>query len=752
MEVEEQVDIQTQQIQSQQNSRKSSQNFSEKRQKIIKKQKKQHQKRKSSKGDLYKPVSKEASENDKKIDLKICKFLDIQPSTILCMATNPTNKKLILIGRNNGTIEVWKLDQKICIFQQQLEKYVIPQRLIWTTQNINENLKEEKEYLVDDPSFLESFLLFSQNGSIFLYSLQDSSPLHWYSTGSRIWDASILNGVFLTAHEDGVIRCFSIEEDLKIQLLSSSPPYNNRCLSVCFDNQKIDNSFFVSLSDGTIKKCNKNFQVQLNMRCEKKVFAWQLVHTQNDILIAGSNEGSIFFFETKFGTLIKSYKKHEADILQMKLHPFLPKLYCTGSDSKIIVYDVSSPQNISFLQEFRGQSHDIFALDFVNNNELVSGGYTTDLCFYELSDGAFQQKKHVISLQTLDQLIAYNSKLQLVTVQKPFSLEIYQMDSQNYQFNIEIQSKNKINSFFQVGHYVGYTTNQDTYVFKIQQNKTSLKKEFYIQEGFKNIIFSIVNKQVIFQDSQNQLGYIQLSKNERQQAASQNQSPYKQIKIIASLDPALFNAQNMLMGPFDKSVIIGSKINSTIIEYSLEEQDRILYRVPNMYDQKETTFSTYKYFRSTNQLVVVYDNKKFVIFDMQERQLSKYSKDNIERYPQNFMKNQTPILQVFQHPKIKKRLIFYSSYYFTVVDLSIPFYLSAHNQKKQNLIKQDNNNDSNINANNEKQKQEAFKQINMQKPMIALRENADQLVVFETDFTSMIANLAEPVVSKKFNV
>lgn len=36
--------------------------------------------------------------------------------------------------------------------------------------------------------------------------------------------------------------------------------------------------------------------------------------------------------------------------------------------------------------------------------------------------------------------------------------------------------------------------------------------------------------------------------------------------------------------------------------------------------------------------------------------------------------------------------------------------------------------------------------------MIALRENADQFVVFETDFTSMIANLAEPVVSKKFNV
>lgn len=40
----------------------------------------------------------------------------------------------------------------------------------------------------------------------------------------------------------------------------------------------------------------------------------------------------------------------------------------------------------------------------------------------------------------------------------------------------------------------------------------------------------------------------------------------------------------------------------------------------------------------------------------------------------------------------------------------------------------------------------------MKKAMLGVRNNGESLTVFEIDFTKMIEALAEPVVSKKFNV
>lgn len=76
---------------------------------------------------------------------------------------------------------------------------------------------------------------------------------------------------------------------------------------------------------------------------------------------------------------------------------------------------------------------------------------------------------------------------------------------------------------------------------------------------------------------------------------------------------------------------------------------------------------------------------------MFERQLSKYSRENMQKFPSSLLKNSIPILNVIQHPKIKKRLIFTSIYYFFVVDLSVPFKFRFVSNK---------NNSNNINNNN----------------------------------------------------
>lgn len=56
----------------------------------------------------------------------------------------------------------------------------------------------------------------------------------------------------------------------------------------------------------------------------------------------------------------------------------------------------------------------------------------------------------------------------------------------------------------------------------------------------------------------------------------------------------------MVLGPNEKSLIVGSKVNSTIVEYSLTEENKILYKIPNMFEKDETSFTVLKYFKSTN--------------------------------------------------------------------------------------------------------------------------------------------------------
>jgi hypothetical protein len=59
-------------------------------------------------------------------------------------------------------------------------------------------------------------------------------------------------------------------------------------------------------------------------------------------------------------------------------------VYATGVDSRIlsVQHDPKTDQWV-FLSLFRGQSHDIKAL-VLKNDELYSGGHTTDICVYKL--------------------------------------------------------------------------------------------------------------------------------------------------------------------------------------------------------------------------------------------------------------------------------------------------------------------------------------------------------------------------------
>ena len=104
-------------------------------------------------------------------------------------------------------------------------------------------------------------------------------------------------------------------------------------------------------------------------------------------VIVGDESGRIHVLDWKFCTPVKSFHEHMAPILTIKVHPETMTVYFSGSDSKVgIIRLVGEEWRLG--TGIRGQSHDIMSLELLGDY-LISGGVSTDLCFYPLSEGEF---------------------------------------------------------------------------------------------------------------------------------------------------------------------------------------------------------------------------------------------------------------------------------------------------------------------------------------------------------------------------
>ena len=98
---------------------------------------------------------------------------------------------------------------------------------------------------------------------------------------------------------------------------------------------------------------------------------------------------------------MKTFRQHQAPILCIKPDQVNECVYVSGVDSKVIALKYMVEQGWVLVGEVRAQSHDIYALE-MHAGMLLSGGLTTDICFYQLNNGALQhnQWSHKVSLTT----------------------------------------------------------------------------------------------------------------------------------------------------------------------------------------------------------------------------------------------------------------------------------------------------------------------------------------------------------------
>lgn len=101
---------------------------------------------------------------------------------------------------------------------------------------------------------------------------------------------------------------------------------------------------------------------------------------------------------------MKSFNHLKADILALEVNHKLQTIYATGVDSRVVsislLEDVETSNKDWVLSSiYRGQSHDIKSLIMLDNDTLLSGGVTTDICIYKLQEGRFKDQFGKNSLQ-----------------------------------------------------------------------------------------------------------------------------------------------------------------------------------------------------------------------------------------------------------------------------------------------------------------------------------------------------------------
>ena len=198
----------------------------------------------------------------------------------------------------------------------------------------------------------------------------------------------------LFASDDGIVRGIKIKKNYESYLIKQYEKSDSRILCITYENSN-NNIFYTGHSNGNICKWNyDNGSILLtltNPKINKKDNSiWSINSIDSQFLLCGDSLGKLLIYDIKLGILIKEFNEHKAPILSIISNKSIqnPIAYFTGADSLLCSIKYDRKNNIWILtSSFRGQSHDINSLSMINNDTLISGGVTTDICIYHLSKG-----------------------------------------------------------------------------------------------------------------------------------------------------------------------------------------------------------------------------------------------------------------------------------------------------------------------------------------------------------------------------
>ena len=607
---------------------------------------------------------------------------------------------LLALCRSDNTIEIWATNSWVQLFKFPGLKNIQTRR-IWLTY--------KSSSLIDNNIF-NNLRLFTigLNGYFIEWSFETLLPKYTYkNNGGAIWDFKIKNKLCLLASDDGGVRIIKIKKNEDPFIVKQFEKTRSKILSICFENST-NNIFYTGHSTGVINKWNlktgqilKTINTSQNIKIDnEKNLIWSICSINTQYLFAGDSTGRLLILDMNVGNIVQEISEHKGDILTMCFNNNIeePIVYYSGVDSLIGCIKYDKKNNVfGFASSFRGQSHDVNALSLIDNNVLVSGGNTTDICIYHLFHGGnlYQKYEKKVNTNIKRHISPFEHRINYyVTIPNKDKIFFILHQKLDYVDLWNVNMNNQINTFVAKiykskrieGNIISSNISFDAkfivisyekviVIFNYDYESNEIKKIGTLKHQ-ANFIYINSQYQIIFlSQKENKLYIYDITRNEdKKYTINENANILLPKNTNINIDQIL-NINNLNKSDINTNQLIltseyNEKTNSLIYStlnkqlYSINLNDRSYESLPHP-DKYITKIS----FSSDNNKIILIDENNYIyLINVNSKKFDDWTNNRIknEDYPLNYIKWYNKIFGIC--PLDPNRYIFFTDYNYILLD------------------------------------------------------------------------------------
>jgi WD40 repeat protein len=610
---------------------------------------------------------------------------------------------LLALCRSDNTIELWTTNTWIQLYKFPGLKNIQTRR-VWLTYKNSSQINND---------IFNSIRLFSVglSGYFIEWDFQTMLPKYIYKNSSAIWDFKIKNKLCLLASYDGKVEIIKIKKNENPFLVKSIPTRDN-ILSICFENST-NNIFYTGHSNGIINKLNLqtgqtilSINTSLNIKnTEEKNMIWILCSINSQFLFAGDSTGRVLILDMKVGNINQEINEHKGDILTMCFNNNLeqPIIYYSGVDSLIgcIKYDKKNNLFI-YTSSFRGQSHDVNSLALLDDDTLLSGGNTTDICIYHLFNGGNLYQKYDKKVNTnikrhispFEHKVNYHiskankDKIFFILHQKSDYVDLWNvnMNNQINTFVAKIYKSKKIEGNIICSNLsfdakiIAISYDKITVVFSYDFDSNEIKKIGTIKYQANFIFINNKYQIILLSQNENKLFVYDLIKNEENKGNSNKKYNIIENKFIVLPKNTNINIDNILEMKSDSNknqLILCSqfKEEKNIIAYSTLNKQLYLIDINNSTYESlphpDKYITKISFSLDNSKIITIDENNKIYLIDLNTKKFDQWTNDRIKKedYPLNYIKWYNRIFGICALGT--DRYILYTDYNYILLDLTL---------------------------------------------------------------------------------
>ena len=546
------------------------------------------------------------------------------------------------------------------------------------------------------------------SGYFIEWDFQTMLPKYIYKNSSAIWDFKIKNKLCLLASYDGKVQIIKIKKN-ENPFLVKSVSTRDKILSICFENST-NNIFYTGHSNGVINKLNLqsgqallSINTSLNIKnSEEKNMIWTLCSINSQFLFAGDSTGRVLILDIKVGNINQEIQEHKGDILTMCFNKNLeqPIIYYSGVDSLIGCIKYDKKNNIFiYTSSFRGQSHDVKALGLLDDNTLLSGGDTTDICIYHLFNGGNLYQKYDKKVNTnikrhigpFEHKINYHiskankDKIFFILHQKSDYVDLWNvnMNNQINTFVAKIYKSKKIEGNIICSNLsfdakiIAISYDKITVIFNYDFDSNEIKKIGNIKYQANFIYINNKYQIILLSQKENKLFIYDLISNEKNNNSKYSILENKSIILARNTNINIDNVLDIKKDNDKNQIILCSQYNekNNIIVYSTLNRQLYLIDINNSSYESlphpDKYITKISFSLDDSKIITIEETNLLYLIDLNTKKFDQWTNDRIknEDYPLNYIKWYNRIFGICALSL--DRYILYTDYNYILLDLTL---------------------------------------------------------------------------------